>query len=74
MEAGSAWYVVPVNVTSFTTNFTIQLLNAKANGMTVAIPNQPPASSSDTSILYVSGGPNALAKQCERARLLRLHR
>jgi hypothetical protein len=60
MEAGSAWYVVPVNVQSFTTNFTIELLNAKGNGMTFAIQNQPPASS-DKSILHVSGGPNALA-------------
>jgi hypothetical protein len=60
MEVGSAWYVVPVNIQSFTTNFTIQMLNAKANGMTFAIQNQPPASS-DKSILDVSGGPNALA-------------
>ena len=59
LEAGSAWYVVPVNVQSFTTTFTIQLLNPKANGMTFAIQNQPPASS-DKSILYVSGGPNAI--------------
>jgi len=58
-EAGSAWYVVPVNVQSFTTNFTLQLLNPKANGMTFTIQNQPPASS-DSSILYVSGGPNAI--------------
>jgi hypothetical protein len=60
MEAGSAWYVVPVNVQSFTTNFSIQMLNAKANGMTFAIQNQPPASS-DKSFLDVSGGPNAVA-------------
>jgi hypothetical protein len=59
-EAGSAWYAVPVNVQSFTTNFTLQLLNAKANGMTFTIQNQPPTSS-DSSILYVSGGPNAIA-------------
>jgi hypothetical protein len=58
-EVGSAWYAVPVNVQSFTTNFTLQLLNAKANGMTFTIQNQPPASS-DSSILYVSGGPNAI--------------
>jgi hypothetical protein len=60
MEAGSAWYVVPVNVQSFTTNFTIQLLDPKANGMTFAIQNQP-AAASDKSILDVSGGPNAVA-------------
>jgi hypothetical protein len=59
-EAGSAWYVVPVNVQSFTTSFTLQLLSPGANGMTFTIQNQPPASS-DSSILYVSGGPNALA-------------
>ena len=59
IEAGSAWYVVPVNVSSFTTNFTLQLLNPRANGMTFTIQNHPPASS-DSSILYVSGGPNAI--------------
>jgi hypothetical protein len=59
LEAGAAWYVVPVNVQSFTTSFTLQLLNPNANGMTFAIQNQPPASS-DKSILYVSGGPNAI--------------
>jgi hypothetical protein len=59
-EAGSAWYVVPVNVQSFTTNFTLNLQNASANGMTFTIQNQPPASS-DPSIHYVSGGPNAIA-------------
>jgi hypothetical protein len=58
-EVGSAWYAVPVNVQSFTTNFTLQLSNPQANGMTFTIQNQPPASS-DGSILYVSGGPNAL--------------
>jgi len=60
MEAGAAWYVAPVNVGSFTTNFTIQLLQPNANGMTFCIQNQPPASS-DTSIRWVSGGPNAMA-------------
>ncbi len=60
VEVGSAWYVAPVNVQTFTTNFTLQLTNANANGMTFVIQNQPPASS-DSSILYVSGGPNALA-------------
>jgi hypothetical protein len=58
-EAGSAWYAVPVNVQSFTTSFTLQFLNARANGMTFAIQSQPPTSS-DSSILDVSGGPNAL--------------
>jgi hypothetical protein len=59
MESGSAWYAVPVNVQSFTTNFTLQLVNAKANGMTFAIQNQPPVSA-DKSLLYVSGGPHAV--------------
>lgn len=59
LEAGSAWYVAPVNVQTFTTSFTLQLLNPGANGMTFVIQNQPPASS-DSSILYVSGGPNAI--------------
>lgn len=59
LEAGSAWYAVPVNVSSFTTNFTLQLSSAAANGMTFTIQNQPPASS-DSSILYVSGGPHAI--------------
>ena len=59
LEAGSAWYVVPVNVSSFTSNFTLQLLNPRANGMTFTIQNHPPASS-DSSILYVSGGPHAI--------------
>jgi hypothetical protein len=59
LEAGSAWYAVPVNVQSFTTNFTLQLSSANANGMTFTIQNQPPASS-DSSIQYVSGGPNAI--------------
>ncbi len=59
LEAGSAWYDVPVNVQSFTTNFTLQLLHPNANGMTFTIQNQPPASAG-SSIRYVSGGPNAI--------------
>jgi Legume lectin domain/Chitobiase/beta-hexosaminidase C-terminal domain len=59
-EAGSAWYVAPVNVQSFTTHFTLQLTSPLANGMTFTIQNQTPPSS-DTSSLFVSGGPNALA-------------
>jgi hypothetical protein len=60
LEAGAAWYAVPVNVTGFTTNFTLQFTNANANGMTFCIQNQNPASS-DSSALVVSGGPTALA-------------
>lgn len=60
LEAGSAWYAVPVNVQSFTTNFTLQFSTpTAANGVTFTIQNQPPASS-DSSIHYVSGGPNAV--------------
>jgi hypothetical protein len=59
LEAGSAWYAVPVSVQSFTTNFTLQISPAQANGMTFTIQNQP-ASSLDSSIQYVSGGPNAI--------------
>lgn len=60
LEAGSAWYVAPVNVQSFTTNFTLQFSSpTAANGVTFTIQNQPPTSS-DSSILYVSGGPNAV--------------
>jgi hypothetical protein len=58
-EAGAAWYSVPVSVGTFSTNFTLQFTNANANGVTFCIQNQPPASS-DTSILSVSGGPDAL--------------
>jgi Legume lectin domain/Chitobiase/beta-hexosaminidase C-terminal domain len=59
-EAASAWYAVPVNVQSFTTHFTLQLLNPSGNGMTFTIQNQTPASA-DSSSLYVSGGPTAIA-------------
>jgi hypothetical protein len=60
LEAGAAWYAVPVDVTGFTTNFTLQFTNASANGMTFCIQNQNPASS-DAKSLVVSGGPTALA-------------
>jgi len=36
-EAGSAWYFAPVNILAFTTNFTFQLSNPNADGMTFAI-------------------------------------
>ncbi len=38
-QAGSAWYSTPVNVQSFTTNFTFQLTSAVADGFTFAIQN-----------------------------------
>jgi hypothetical protein len=60
LEAAAAWYAVPVNVTGFTTNFTLQATGS-ANGMTFCIQNQN-AASSDTSSLVVSGGPTALGQ------------
>jgi hypothetical protein len=38
-EAGSAWFNTPVNVQGFSTNFSIQLSNAKADGITFTIQN-----------------------------------
>jgi Chitobiase/beta-hexosaminidase C-terminal domain/Bacterial lectin len=38
-QAGSAWYSTPINVQSFTTDFTFQLTNAAADGFTFAIQN-----------------------------------
>ncbi len=38
-EAGSAWYMTPVNIQNFTTDFTFQLSNPNANGITFAIQN-----------------------------------
>jgi len=59
-EVGAAWYVVPVNVTTFTTQFTVQFTSAQGQGMTFCIQNQNPTSSDVTS-QYVSGGPYAMA-------------
>ena len=39
-QAASAWYATPVNIQSFTTNFTFQLTNPEANGITFTIQNQ----------------------------------
>jgi hypothetical protein len=74
LPAGAAWYVAPVNVGSFTTNFTIQIPsggNYTNTGMTFCIQNQPPASddpfdnappfSTDGVLRWVSGGPLTLA-------------
>jgi hypothetical protein len=41
-EAGSAFYATPVNVQAFTTDFTFQLSNPVANGITFAIQNVGP--------------------------------
>jgi hypothetical protein len=38
-EASSAWFTAPVNVQSFTTDFSFQLTNPNADGMTFAIQN-----------------------------------
>jgi len=38
-QAGSTWYSTPLNVQSFTTDFTFQLTNAVADGFTFAIQN-----------------------------------
>ncbi len=40
-EAGSAWYMAPVNIQTFTTDFTFQLSNPNADGITFAIQNDP---------------------------------
>ena len=38
-EVASAWYTAPLNIQSFTQEFTFQLTNARADGMTFAIQN-----------------------------------
>jgi hypothetical protein len=60
-EAGAAWYAAPLNIQSFTTNFTLEFTNAQANGMTFCIQNQPAATSSPSKNSYVSGGPTAFS-------------
>jgi hypothetical protein len=42
-EAASAWFHTPVNIQTFTTDFTFQLSNPMADGMTFAIQNGPQA-------------------------------
>jgi hypothetical protein len=62
-ETGAAWYVAPLNISSFTTGFTIQFPTVQpvpVAGMTFAIQNQLPASL-DASSLVVSGGPYNVA-------------
>ena len=41
-EASSAWFTMPVNVQSFTTDFSFQLTNPNADGMAFAIQNAGP--------------------------------
>jgi hypothetical protein len=57
----AAWYAVPANVQTFTTNFTLLFANSAGNGMTFCIQNQLPASSGSSSPNWVSGGPNTHA-------------
>jgi hypothetical protein len=59
LETAAAWYAVPVNVQTFSTNFTLQFNNATGMGMTFCIQNQNPTST-DASSKWVSGGPTAL--------------
>ncbi len=47
-QAASAFYNTPVNVQSFTTDFTIWLTNPVADGMTFVIQNQAPTAMGDT--------------------------
>ncbi|MBV8674915.1 MAG: chitobiase/beta-hexosaminidase C-terminal domain-containing protein [Acidobacteriaceae bacterium] len=42
-QAGAVWYTNPVNVQSFTTNFTFQITNPSADGFTFAIQNSSPS-------------------------------
>jgi len=41
-EASSAWFTTPVNVQTFTNDFTFQFINASSDGMTFAIQNAGP--------------------------------
>ena len=41
-EASSAWFTTPVNVQSFTNDFTFQFINASSDGMTFTIQNAGP--------------------------------
>jgi hypothetical protein len=49
-EASSAWFATPVNVQAFTTDFSLQLINPNADGMTFVIQN------AGTTALGPSGG------------------
>ena len=51
-EAGSAFFTSPTNITNFTTDFTFQLSNAQADGITFTIQN----SSAGPTALGPSGG------------------
>jgi hypothetical protein len=60
IEIGSAFYAVPVNIQSFTTQFTLNLSgNADQNTMLFVIQNQP-AAASDTTLGSEAGTLNAV--------------
>jgi hypothetical protein len=65
-ETGAAWYTVPVNAQTFSTNFTVQFANVGGggNGMTFCIQNLPAPTNSPAlgpPGIYVSGGPTTFA-------------
>lgn len=64
MTVGAAWYAVPVNIQTFSTDFTLQFSSSNTNGAyglgtTFTIQNQPQTTSTSP-YGYVSGGPTAL--------------
>ena len=61
-EAGSAFYATPVNIQQFTTNFTFQLSNPAADGITFTIQNNgPTALGGSGGQLGYGGIPNSVA-------------
>ena len=61
-EAGSAFYATPVNIQQFTTNFTFQLSNPAADGMTFTIQNNRPTTiGSSAGNLGYGGIPKSVA-------------
>lgn len=57
----AAWYAIPVNVQTFTTNFTLLFKSGTGYGMTFCLQNQLPASANGSAANWVSGGPNTHA-------------
>ncbi len=55
-QAGSAWYTTPVNIQTFTTDFTFQLTSPTGNGITFTIQN------AGTTALGPTGGVLAMAQ------------
>jgi hypothetical protein len=61
-EAGTAWYLTPMNIQAFNTSFTFQLSNPAADGMTFAIQNNNIAAlGGNSGYLGYGGIPNSLA-------------